>query len=115
MRVRLVLVVIVLAVSGSVAFGQSAPPATADRSIEDLNFLGGALSSPPFSDTVFGTDADFRQWMFERGTAVRVNVVPRFRANLPDGPASASERELPEPECRLPAGSGHHPARQGRR
>jgi len=57
------LVIIVLLSSASVSYGQDASrqavpppdPAAAERSIEDLNLLGAAVSNPPFTDTILGS------------------------------------------------------------
>lgn len=80
------------------AQGTSVPPAAstapvaAERSIEDLNLLGAAVSNPPFTDTVLGADSGFRRALFERGMLLRANVVPRFTMNLLDGPVPESEQ-----------------------
>jgi porin len=62
------------------------------RSLEDLNLVGGAVTMPPFSDNVFGTDSGVRRALFSRGMALRVNVVPRFSQNLLDEPVPASQQ-----------------------
>jgi hypothetical protein len=67
-------------------------PSTPERSIEDLNMLGGAVSNPPFSDTVFRADSAFRQGMFAHGLALHANVVPRLTVNLLDGPVPESDQ-----------------------
>ena len=36
-------------------------PTPAERSIEDLNYLGGDAAMPPFSDSVIDVDSGFRQ------------------------------------------------------
>lgn len=93
--------------SGSSAQGTSAPahastqptpppssPASAatERSIEDLNTVGGAVSSPPFTDSILGVDSPFRQALFAHGMLLRANVVPRFTVNLLDGPVPSSDQ-----------------------
>jgi porin len=62
------------------------------RSIEDLNLVGAAATMPPTSDTIFGTDAGFRQAMWSNGLLLRVNVVPRYSQNVLDGPVPASQQ-----------------------
>lgn len=69
-----------------------AVPAPVTRSIEDLGFLGGAVSNPPFTDTILEADSPFRRAMFDRGMALRANVVPRFTMNVIDGPVPANEQ-----------------------
>jgi porin len=66
--------------------------APAERSLEDLNLIGAAVTMPPFSDSVLGVDSGFRRALFGRGTALRVNVVPRYSVNLLDGPAPAGQQ-----------------------
>ena len=94
-----VLVLVLLASAAvSHAQGTSAQPAApavpvaAERSIEDLNLLGAAVSNPPFTDTVLGADSAFREALFEHGMLLRANVVPRFTMNLLDGPVPESEQ-----------------------
>jgi hypothetical protein len=71
-----------------------APDATPEpeRSTEDLNLIGAAVTMPGFSDTVLGVDSGFRRALFRRGMAFRINVVPRYSQNLLDGPAPAGEQ-----------------------
>jgi len=93
-------VIIVLLSSGSISYAQGvpaqpAPPPAAfptERSIEDLNLQGAAVSNPPFTDTTFGADSAFRRALFEQGVVLRANVVPRFTVNLLDGPVPAAEQ-----------------------
>jgi porin len=70
----------------------STAPVAAERSIEDLNLLGAAVSNPPFTDTVLGADSGFRRALFERGMLLRANIVPRFTMNILDGPVPESEQ-----------------------
>ena len=96
---RLVVAVLVLSsalssyTQGTTAQPQVPPaPPAQQRSIEDLNLLGGAVSNPPFTDTVLKADSAFRQGMFAHGLALRANVVPRFTMNLLDAPVPESEQ-----------------------
>jgi hypothetical protein len=57
-----------------------------ERSIEDLNLIGAAVTMPAFADTVFGTESGFRRALFSKGMAFRVNVIPRYSQNLLDRP-----------------------------
>jgi porin len=66
--------------------------APVERSIEDLNLVGAAVTMPPFSDSVFGVDSGFRRALFRRGMVLRVNVVPRYSQNLLDGPAPSGQQ-----------------------
>ena len=68
------------------------PPAAPDRSIEDLNLVGAAVTMPPFSDSLLGVDSDFRRALFRQGMALRINMVPRFSQNLLDEPAPAGQQ-----------------------
>lgn len=98
-RLSHVLVVAVLLLPGSTTYAQGAPAvpdqsqtSVPERSIEDLNLLGAAVSNPPFTDTVLGADSTFRRALFEQGMVLRANVVPRFTMNVLDGPVPASEQ-----------------------
>ncbi len=78
---------------GATAAGGAAPPeAPVERTIEDLNLVGAAVTMPAFSDTVFGVDSAFRRALFSRGMALRVNIVPRYSQNLLDAPAPPGEQ-----------------------
>ena len=76
----------------------TAPPNASDtqaqpeRSIDDLNLIGAAVTMPPFSDSVLGVHSGFRRALFSRGMALRVNVVPRYSQNLLDGPAPSGQQ-----------------------
>jgi hypothetical protein len=63
-----------------------------ERSIEDLNLIGAAVTMPAFSDTVLGVESDIRRAPFSKGMALRVNVVPRYSQNLLDGPVPAGQQ-----------------------
>ena len=82
-----------------VCHAQTAPAPSApesstpiERSIEDLNLVGAAVTMPRFSDTVLGVDSGFRRAMFRHGMALRVNVVPRYSQNLLDPPAPPGQQ-----------------------
>ena len=63
-----------------------------DRSIDDLNLVGAAVTMPPFVDTVLGSDSGFRRALFREGMALRINVVPRFSQNLLDEPPRSEQQ-----------------------
>ena len=94
------LVTLVFLSSASVSYAQDTSrqavpppgPVAAERSIEDLNLLGAAVSNPPFTDTILGADSAFRRVLFQHGLALRANVVPRFTVNLLDGPVPEAEQ-----------------------
>jgi porin len=67
-------------------------PAEPERSIEDLNLIGSAVTMPAFSDSVLGVESDFRRALFSKGMLLRVNIVPRYSQNLLDGPAPADQQ-----------------------
>jgi porin len=64
-----------------------APPA-AQRSIEDLNYLGGEAAMPPFSDSVIDLHSRFRQAMLRRGMAFRVITGMQYTQNTLDAPVA---------------------------
>ena len=70
---------------------QSLPdsPTPSDRSIEDLNYLGGDAAMPPFSDSVIDVDSGFRRALFRKGLAFRVITGLQFTQNMLDAPVHA--------------------------
>jgi hypothetical protein len=68
------------------------PPTPAERSIEDLNYLGGDAAMPPFSDSVIDVDSEFRHKLFRRGLAFRVITGPQYTQNMLDTPVPADEQ-----------------------
>lgn len=69
---------------------QSAPDC--ERSIEDLNLVGAAVTMPPLADSVLGATSPFRRGFASRGLLLRLNVVERFSQNILDGPAPAGQQ-----------------------
>ena len=67
-------------------------PAPAERSIEDLNYLGGDAAMPPFSDSIIDLDSEFRQALFRKGIAFRVITGAQYTQNLLDAPVPADEQ-----------------------
>jgi porin len=93
----LILAALLSASTVSLAQGTDPAPAApaaaaAERSIEDLNLVGAAVTMPPFSDSVLGVDSDLRRALFRHGLALRVNVVPRVSLNLLDEPAAPGQQ-----------------------
>ncbi len=64
----------------------------AQRSIEDLNYLGGEAAMPSFSDSIIDIDSAFRQAMFRKGLAFRVITGPQYTQNLLAAPVPADEQ-----------------------
>jgi len=73
---------------------QSLPdsPTPAERSIEDLNYLGGDAAMPPFSDSVIAVDSGFRRALFDKGLAFRVILGPQYTQNMLDAPVPANQQ-----------------------
>jgi porin len=67
-------------------------PTPAERSIEDLNYLGGDAAMPPFSDSVIDVDSGFRRALFRKGVAFRVITGPQYTQNMLDAPVPADEQ-----------------------
>jgi len=67
-------------------------PTPAERSIEDLNYLGGDAAMPPFSDSVIDVDSGFRRALFRKGLAFRVITGPQYTQNMLDAPVPADEQ-----------------------
>jgi porin len=85
--------------ASTVSLAQGADPAlatpavaAAERSIEDLNLVGAAVTMPPFSDSLLGVDSGFRRALFGQGMLLRVNIVPRVSVNLLAAPAPAGQQ-----------------------
>ena len=68
------------------------PTAPPERSIEDLNLVGGVATMPPFPDTLLGATSSVRRAMFSKGMVWRLNILPRFADNVLDGPVPASQQ-----------------------
>ena len=64
----------------------------AERSIEDLNYLGGDAAMPPFSDSIIDINSEFRQALFRKGLAFRVITGPQYTQNFLDAPVPADEQ-----------------------
>ena len=67
-------------------------PTPAERSIEDLNYLGGDAAMPPFSDSVIDVDSGFRRALLSKGIAFRVISGIQYTQNMLDAPVSADEQ-----------------------
>ncbi len=67
-------------------------PAPPDRSIEDLNYVGGEAAMPQFSDSVIDLDSEFRRRLFRHGMAFRVIEQTQYAQNLLDAPVPADEQ-----------------------
>ena len=68
------------------------PPAAPERSIEDLNLVGAAVTMPALSDSVLGVESGFRRALFSKGMLFRVNVIPRYSQNLLDDPVPPGQQ-----------------------
>lgn len=58
----------------------------------DLNLLGADVHMPPFDDTIFGSNVDFRRAMLRHGMALRVNPSFNFSANMLDAPVAPDQQ-----------------------
>src|ERR1035438_107775 len=63
-------------------------PTPAERSIEDLNYLGGDAAMPPFSDSVIDVNSGFRRELLSKGVAFRVISGIQYTQNMLDAPVS---------------------------
>ena len=68
------------------------PPTPAERSIEDLNYLGGDAAMPPFSDSVIDVDSGFHRSLFSKGIAFRVITGIQYTQNMLNKPVPADEQ-----------------------
>jgi porin len=74
--------------------GQGLPdsPRPAERSIEDLNYLGGDAAMPPFSDSVIDINSRFRRTLLSKGIAFRVITGMEYTQNMLNKPVPADEQ-----------------------
>jgi porin len=91
--------VLLLALAGLSAHAQDSRPLADSRksppdqrSFEDLNLAGAAVTMPSFADTILGVESGFRQALFSRGIALRANVLPRVSVNLLESPVPAAQQ-----------------------
>ena len=100
---RLARALVTLALLSSVATRSSGQTTTAsstapdarrdsERSVEDLNLVGAAATMPRIADSLLGTESGFRRALFSKGILIRANLLPRFSANLLDGPVPPSQQ-----------------------
>jgi porin len=64
-------------------------PVVAERTIEDMNYLGGEAAMPPFSDSLIDLKSSFRQSMLHNGLAFRVIAGMQYTQNTLDAPVPA--------------------------
>jgi porin len=94
------LILFVLLSFGAVGHAQSvtapqpppAAPPPPERSIEDLNLLGGGTTMPAFADTALGADSSVRRAMYRHGLLLRFDIIPRASGNLLDAPVDADQQ-----------------------
>jgi len=68
-----------------------APPKPPDRSIEDLNYIGGDAAMPPFSDRI-DIDPGFHRALLRQGMAFRVITGLQYTQNALDAPVAAENQ-----------------------
>jgi len=79
----------------SIAQSTKAPPAehreqqASLNSIENLNYLGGDVSMPPFADSPIDVNSAYRRSMFNKGLALRNLTQVQYAQNTLDGPVAA--------------------------
>lgn len=103
MNARMLTTLLTLALlssAGALSYGQSvdapsslpdAAPA-AERSIEDLNMVGAAITLPPISDTVLGAESSFRRALFSEGFLFRIVSMSTYTQNLLAAPVPADQQ-----------------------
>ena len=67
-------------------------PKASDRSIEDLNYLGGDVAMPPFADSIVDVNSGFRRALFSKGIALRVISMSQFVQNTLAAPVPADQQ-----------------------
>ncbi len=88
-----------LAFAGSLGRAQTTSPSNvpdpatpAPRSIEDLNYLGGDATMPPFADSIVDVNSGFRRALFGKGMALRVINLALYAQNLLKAPTPADQQ-----------------------
>ena len=74
-------------------------PTASERSIEDLNYLGGDTAMPPFADSLIDVNSGFRRALFSKGMALRIISLTQFVQNALAAPVPADQQVY----------VGHHP------
>ena len=74
--------------------GASAPPNAPipQRSIEDLNYLGGDAAMPPFSESNIDVNSTFRRALFGKGLALRLISQLQYAQNTIAAPVPADQQ-----------------------
>ena len=96
--VKMLLIVTLLLCGSALGNGQNKPeppnptPTPSPYSIEGLNLVGAAVSMPSISDTMLGTDSEFRRALFSKGLLFRINALPRYTMNVLDAPVPANQQ-----------------------
>lgn len=67
-------------------------PPVSERTIEDLNLVGAAVTMPPLSDSVLGDSSRFRRGWASRGLLLRLNVVERYSQNVLNAPVPGGQQ-----------------------
>ena len=67
-------------------------PQPADRSIEDLNYVGGDTVMPPFSESLIDMHSGYRQALLSKGIALRVISNEVYDQNVLNRPVPADDQ-----------------------
>lgn len=71
---------------------ESSAALPAERSIEDLNYLGGDAVMPPFADSNIDLHSRFRQSLFSKGMALRLISQLQYAQNTLAAPVAADQQ-----------------------
>jgi porin len=63
-------------------------PVAVERTIEDMNYLGGEAAMPPFADSLIDVDSGYRRALLRRGLAFRVIAGMQYTENTLDAPVA---------------------------
>ena len=66
-------------------------------SMAGLNQLGADVTMPPFSDSIVGSNTEFRRMLYSHGLMLRVLSVDSFAVNTLQAPVSAADQEYAVP------------------
>ena len=78
-----------LAQSPTAPLADSGEQQVSRNSIENLNYLGGDVSMPPFTESLIGVNSAYRRAMFNKGLALRFLTQVQYAQNTLDAPVAA--------------------------
>jgi porin len=72
--------------------GAAEGTATEPPGMENLNLVGSPVRMPPFTDTILGTDSDYRRALYREGFVLRSNASSAYTQNTLNSPVPAAQQ-----------------------